>query len=254
MLSPVERHSRILKRLQEQGFVTVSSLSEALDVSEVTIRRDLRLLEDRNLLYRTHGGASPTNPFVYDRPVSEKAKQHAEEKGRIAAAAAALVEPFDAIILASGTTIHQIARHLKSTPNLTIVTSSLNVAMDVVHVPESEIVVIGGMLRKTSTSVAGPAAEEMMLRYRCRKLFLGVDGFDLDYGLTTSNSLEASLNQKMIEAAQQVIVVADSSKFGRRSFSYICGIDEIDTVITDDAAPEGMVKALEDQGVSVVLA
>lgn len=252
MQSPAERHSFILKRLTEQGFVAVASLSEDLDVSEVTIRRDLKHLEQRNLLFRTHGGAAPTNPFVYDRPVSEKAKQNADEKRRIGAAAADLVEQNDSILLASGTTIHQVARHLQGKSDLTVVTSALHVATELLNLPRSEVFVLGGMLRRTSTSVAGPAAEEMMGKYRCRTLFLGADGVDLDYGLTTSNSLEASLNQRMIEAVQQTILVTDSSKFGRRGFSHICNVDEIDIVITDDGAPEGMVRALEDRGVRVI--
>lgn len=252
MQSPAERHSFILNRLREQGFVSVATLSEDLDVSDVTIRRDLKQLEQRNLLFRTHGGAAPTNPFVFDRPVSEKAKQHAEEKRRIGAAAAELVEPNDSILLASGTTIHQVARHLRDKRDLTIVTGALHVATDLMNLPGSEVFVLGGMLRQSSTSVVGPAAEEMMRRYRCRKLFLGVDGIDIDYGLTTSNSLEASLNQRMIEAVQQTILVTDSSKFGKRGFSLTCSIDEIDTVITDTGAPDGMVRALEDRGITVM--
>lgn len=251
MQSPAERHSHILKQLQGNGFVTVSTLSAELNVSEVTIRRDLRQLEERNLLYRTHGGATPSNPFVYDRPVSEKAKQHAEEKRRIGAAAAALVQPLDSIILASGTTISQVARHLQGTPNLTIVTSALNVALDLVHLPSVEIFVLGGMLRLTSTSVAGPNAEEMMRKCTCHTLFLGVDGFDVEHGLTTSSAMEASLNKSMIAAAHQTVVVTDSSKFGLRGFSHICGLNDVDTVITDAGVPDGVVRALEEHDITV---
>lgn len=252
--SPAERQSLILKQLTDQGFVTVSDLAEELSVSDVTIRRDLRHLEERNLLFRTHGGATPSDPLVYDRPVSEKAKQHAEEKRQVGAAAAALVEPNDSIILASGTTLIHVARHLRGVPNLTVVTSALNVAMELQHVSGVEVFVLGGMLRLTSTSVAGPAAEAMMRRFACRKLFLGVDGFDLTYGLSTSNALEASLNGVMIEAAQETIVVTDSSKFGLRGFSHICGLDDVDRVITDRQAPPHVVRALEERGIAVTLA
>ncbi len=251
MQSPAERHSHILKQLQGQGYVTVADLSEELSVSEVTIRRDLRCLEERSLLYRTHGGATPTNSRVYDRPVSEKAKQHADEKRRIGAAAAELVEPYDSVILASGTTMIQVARHLQGRANLTVVTGALNVAMELLHLPQVEVFVLGGMLRLTSTSVGGPAAEQMMRQFACRKLFLGVDGFDLEHGLSTSNALEASLNQQMIAAAQQTIVVTDSSKFGLRGFSHICSLDDVDLVITDSNVPDGVVRALEEREISV---
>ncbi len=252
MQSPAERHNFILERLKGQGYVTVSGLSAALEVSEVTIRRDLRMLEDRNLLYRTHGGANPTNHLVYDRPVQEKAKQHAEEKRRIGKAASDLVEDNDFLIFASGTTVHAVASHLRDRSNLTVVTSAMNVAMELLPLPEVEIIMLGGVVRHTSTSVVGPYAEDIMLAHACRKLFLGVDGFDVSHGLTTTNPYEAHLNGVMIEAAQQVIVVTDSSKFGLRGFSRICGIDKIDKLITDTGAPEAMLRQLEDVGVAVM--
>ena len=251
MQSPAERHNHILERLKDQGYVTVSDLSDQLEVSEVTIRRDLRLLEDRNLLYRTHGGANPTNHRVYDRPVQEKAKQHSEEKQRIGQAAASLVEDNDFLIFASGTTVHAVSRHLRSRRNLTIVTSAMNVAMELLSLPEVEIIMLGGVVRHTSTSVVGPHAEAAMAEHACRKLFLGIDGLDVEHGLTTTNPYEAHLNQMMIKAAQQVIVVTDSSKFGLRGFSRICGVDKIDTLITDSGAPEAMIRQIEESGVAV---
>ena len=251
--NPAARHNHILRTLKDQGYVTVSDLSDHLQVSEVTIRRDLQSLEERNLLFRTHGGATPTNPFVYDRPVSEKAKQYADEKGRIGEGAARLVEPNDSVILASGTTMIQVARHLKGKPHLTIVTNAMNVAMELLHLPGIEIFMLGGMMRLTSTSTVGPVAESMIHQHACRLLFLGVDGFDLEHGLTTSNSLEAHLNREMISAAQQTVVVTDSSKFGLRGFSRICRVEDVDVVITDSKIPESFVQRLEDQNISVVI-
>lgn len=253
MQSPAERHNHILERLKGHGYVTVSELSGELDVSEVTIRRDLRLLENRNLLYRTHGGANPTNQLVYDRPVQEKAKQHAEEKRRIGLAAADIVEENDFLIFASGTTVHAVSRHLRNKRNLTVITSAMNVAMELLPLPDAEIVMLGGVIRHTSTSVVGPHAEAVMAEHACRKLFLGIDGLDTEHGLTTTNPYEAHLNQVMIEAAQQVIVVTDSSKFGLRGFSRICGIDKIDHLITDSGAPEAMLRQIEEAGISVTV-
>ncbi len=253
MQSPAERHKHILECLKEQGYVTVSDLSDQLDVSEVTIRRDLRLLEDRNLLYRTHGGANPTNHLVYDRPVQEKAKQHMVEKQRIGQAAAGLVDDNDFLIFASGTTVHAVSRNLRNKRNVTVVTSAMNVAMELLSLPEVEIIMLGGVVRHTSTSVVGPHAEIMMVEHACRKLFLGVDGFDIAHGLTTTNPYEAHLNQIMIAAAQQAIVVTDSSKFGLRGFSRICGVDKIDKLITDSGAPEAMLRQIEEAGVGVTV-
>lgn len=253
MQLPAERHNRILRALKDQGFVTVSGLSDALDVSEVTIRRDLNWLEDRKLLQRTHGGATPRNHIVHDRPVSEKAAQHAEEKRRIGASAAALVETHDCIILASGTTVMQVAHHLADMPNLTVITHAMNVALALTELPGVEVHLLGGLLRKTSTSVVGPVAEKTLEQFTCRKLFLGVDGFDIDHGLTTSNALEAHLNSCMIAAAEQVIVLADASKFGLRSFGRICGVDQLHRVITDDSVSPVVVNRLEDLGIAVTV-
>ncbi len=254
MQLPAERHNRILHVLKEQGFVTVSGLSDDLDVSEVTIRRDLKTLEDLRLLQRTHGGATQRNHIVRDRPVSEKASQHADEKRRIGEAAARFVEPHDRIILASGTTIMQMAHALADRSDLTVITNAMNVAFELTRSPGIEVHVLGGMLRKMSTSVVGPVAEAMLQQFTCRKLFLGVDGFDIQHGLTTSNAFEAHLNTCMIAAAEQTIVLADASKFGLRSFGRICGIDHVDRVITDASVSPSIVEQLEENGITVQIA
>jgi DeoR family transcriptional regulator of aga operon len=251
MQSVPERHGLILKRLREQGHVSVSDLSDLLDVSEVTIRKDLKALELRHLLLRTHGGATVSNPYVLDRSVEEKTGDHASEKDRIGRAAAALVEPHDSIILASGTTLMYVARHLRDVPGLTVVTSGMNVAAVLSGLPHVEIIMLGGIVRKSSASVVGPHAEQMLEDHACSKLFLGVDGFDLDYGLTTTNALEATLNQAMMRASQRTIVVADSSKFGRRGFRRICHPSEVDAVITDSGVDGGTVGTLEQRGVAI---
>lgn len=246
-----ERHDLILKLLRDQGHVSVSDLSDRMSVSEVTIRKDLRALEDRNLLYRTHGGAHLRNPYVLDRPLLEKAAVRADEKRRIGQAAARLVSERDSILIASGTTMTEFARHLTPAPGLTVVTSALNVALELVPMEGSEILMLGGLIRHSSSSIVGPHAEEMLRDTACDKLFLGADGVDLDFGLTTTNALEATLNQAMIRSAQHVVVLADSSKFGRRGFRRICAVEEVDRVITDTGVDAAVVKHLEEQGIEV---
>ena len=251
MKNIAERQNRILEMLEAQGFVAVSDLSDKLDVSEPTIRRDLRALEERNLLHRTHGGATRTDPYVRDRAVSEKARVRVEEKRRIGEAAAALIEPNDYIILASGTTVQAVARQITGASSLTVITSAMNVAMELTRLQNAEIFMLGGVVRHSSTSVVGPYAEEVLQEYRCDKLFLGVDGFDTSFGLTTTSALEAHLNQAMIRAAQRTIVVADASKFDRRGFRRICGLEDVDRVITDDGVEEAVVRRMEEQGIEV---
>lgn len=250
MSNAAERRDYTQKVLREKGHVSVSDLSEELGVSEVTIRKDLRYLEEHNLLLRTHGGAILPDRFVADRPFEEKAKRNAEAKRRIGKAAADLVQNNDTLFLDAGTTTMQVARHFDPTYSLTVVTNAVNIAMELLGRANTEVLMLGGMLRNTSASVVGPFAEEMIRQHACSKLFLGVDGFDIDHGLTTTNPLEAQVNRLMIDAAEQTIVVTDASKFGRRGLSRICSADQIDLIITEEGVPDDVQATLNERGIA----
>lgn len=253
MLSIANRHQAILNKLQEEAYVNVLELGKALDVSAVTIRKDLKLLEEKGLLFRSHGGASLHNPYINERPVNEKEHIQAEEKARIGQAAAKLIVRDDAIIIASGTTVLALAHSIKPIAKLTAITASLSVALELNKHPDIEVLQLGGILRKSSFSIAGSYGETMLENFSCSKLFLGIDGIDLEFGLTTTNLMEAQLNQKMIRAAQKTIVLADSSKFGKRGFGKICSLDDLDQIITNKDAPPHYVRALEEKGIEVTL-
>lgn len=253
MSSLPERHQYILTRLKKEGKVNVLDLCQHLNVSSVTIRKDLKLLEDKHLLYRTHGGGTLVNPYTVDRPVNEKEKIMSAEKMSIGAAAAEMVEANDCIIIASGTTVHSLARNIRPKSPLTVITAALNVATELNQYPEIEVLVLGGTLRKSSSSATGHYAERILEDFSCSKLFLGVDGIDMDFGLTTTHVQEAQLNRKMIAAAQKTIVLADSSKFGRRGFGRICGLDDIDHIITDKGVSEHALEALKAAGIGVTI-
>ncbi|MFT3823008.1 MAG: DeoR/GlpR family DNA-binding transcription regulator [Chitinophagaceae bacterium] len=253
MLTLTERHQFILDRLQQEGVANVLDLCRALNVSSVTIRKDLKLLEDKQLLFRTHGGATTKNPYTADRPVNEKEQLQSAEKTRIAIAAAQTISPNDSIIIASGTTVLALAKQLQPKENLTIVTSSLQVSLELLHHPTVEIIQLGGLLRKSSSSVAGPYAQNILQDFFCSKVFLGVDGIDIEFGLTTTNVGEAHLNRQMIAASQQVIVLADSTKFGKKGFGKICGIEEVNQIITDSGIPEHFVRHLEGLGIEITI-
>lgn len=249
-----ERHQYILNRLQEKGNINVVDLYKKLKVSSVTIRKDLKLLEEKNLLFRTHGGATQRNPYTVDRPVNEKIKLQAGEKSKIGAMAAQLIEPNDSIIIASGTTVMALAKNIQATESLTVITSALNVALELMQHPHIEVLQLGGLLRKSSSSVTGPYAQHILADFSCTKLFLGVDGIDLEFGLSTTNAMEAHLNRQMIDASQKVIVLSDSTKFGKRGFGKICGIESVDRIITDSGISEHFVKQLENLGIEVTIA
>ena len=254
MKSITERHSIILKKLEESEHVNVQELSTQMKVSDVTIRKDLKLLEDKKLLFRTHGGASKTNPYTNDKPVSEKELLNSEEKKTIAQRAAAMINQNDSIIIASGTSMLALARAIQPDGHLTVLTSALNVAMELSHHRNVEVLQLGGQLRPNSCSVMGPYAEQILADVSCSMLFLGVDGIDPETGLTTTSLMEARLNQKMIEAAQVTVVLADSSKFGKRGLGKICGLEQVQYIITDNRVSPDFVKLLEDKGVHVVIA
>lgn len=248
-----ERHETILRKLKQSGRVSVQGLSDELSVSEVTIRKDLRLLEDKNLLFRTHGGATQSNPYTSDRHVEEKAKIQSEEKEAIAEEAVNFIGSNDSIILASGTTILALAKIINPDKRLNVITSALNVSLELADHEHVEITQLGGHLRPSSSSVVGPYAEQFLENITCGVLFLGVDGIDLEYGLTTSNLMEASLNQRFIQVAQNTVVLADSTKFGKRGFSRICKLDQIQHIITDNGISRDTVKKLEDVGIQVTV-
>lgn len=253
MSSLAERHQHIIKKLQKEHYINVVDLCNELNVSSVTIRKDLKLLEDKSLLFKTHGGATLNNPYTIDRSVNEKEQLQSNEKSSIGQAAAALVTENDSIIIASGTSVLAFARSIPINLPLTVITSALNVALELSRHPNIEVMQLGGMLRKSSASVMGSYSESILKDFFCSKLFLGVDGIDLEFGLTTTNMMEAQLNRQMISVSQKTIVLTDSTKFGRRGFGKICDIDGIDHIITDNGISDHTVKQLESSGITVTI-
>jgi DeoR family transcriptional regulator, aga operon transcriptional repressor len=253
MSTLTDRHLHIITKLRKEGNVKVLDLCSELNVSSVTIRKDLKLLEDKHLLFRTHGGGTMSNPYTADKPVKEKEKIQSGEKLNIGEAAANLVEPNDCILIASGTTVLSLAKNIYPRGSLTVITAALNVAMELIRHPEIEVIQLGGILRKSSSSVTGNYAEKILEDFSCSKLFLGVDGIDLEFGLTTTNMMEAQLNKKMIKAAQKTIVLADSTKFGKRGFGKICGLEDIEQIITDSGISDHMVDTLKGMGIEITI-
>lgn len=234
--------------------IPVSDLSILLDVSTVTIRKDLTELEQQNKLYRTHGKAILINPYINNRSVNEKELLAPEQKHNIGMAAARLITKDDSIIIASGTTVQAFARCISPIHKLTVISASLNVSQTLAENEHVDILQLGGILRHSSRSVVGRYAEYALSDFACSKVFLGVDGIDLDFGITTTDIREAELNKVMMRAAQKTIVLADSSKFHRKGFSKIANLDEVDLIVTDSGISENIVKRLEDLGIELIIA
>ncbi len=253
--STVSRRARILEELDVKGQITVSDLSQRFDVSTVTIRNDLAHLEKQNMLIRARGGAIKVkyHRLEVDSSISEKQKEFLKEKQKIAKAAVKLIEEGDTIVLDSGSTTSEIAKNLEQYKNLTIITNALNIASILAEYEDFNVYMPGGVLRKKSLSLVGALAGENFKNFFCDKLFLGVDGFDTNYGLSTPNTEEAYVNSIMIGMARKVIVVTDSRKFLRRRFAFIAPLEKIDVVITDDGIRDEDKARLSNHGIELII-
>lgn len=249
-----ERRNHIARLIDTHQRVIVSELAQDFRVSEATIRRDLALLDGIGVLQRTHGGAIATEQMAFEPNVEERQVLHLEEKVRIGQKAVDFVEDGDCVILDAGTTTIQIARALKGRRKVTLVTNALNIAEELVGSPGIEMVVTGGMARSETSSLVGPYADEVLARINADKVFLATNGISLGRGLTTPNSAEARTKQAMVEAANEVIAVADHSKFGKTFLAQIVPIRSVDVLITDDHADPEAVRELERLGTRTVLA
>lgn len=249
-----ERQNTILDELMKAGSVQVTDLSAQLEVSSVTIRKDLTELEREGKLYRSHGKAILINPFMNNRSVNVKEKLNTEEKRLIGMEAAKLITPDDSIVLASGSTIHALAGQIKPQGKLVVVTAALQVTQTLTAHDNVEVLQLGGSVRHSSLSVVGKSAEQMLEGCSFSKLFIGVDGIDADFGISTTDLREAELNRVMMERSQKTIVLADSSKFGRRGFAKICNLEDVDMVITDSGVPDTVRQQLEELGIDLVIA
>ena len=248
-----ERRRDILELLQAEGRVLVGDLAKRFRTSLITIRKDLEFLHHGGQLERTHGGALPMKTgAMKDVSLHEKERLHRPEKMRIAAAAAQMIRIGQVIILDSGTTTTAIAKACRHFKSLTIITNATNIAAELADTPV-EVILTGGVLRKNSFSLVGPLAEESLRKLSADLLFLAVDGFDVRYGLTTPNLLEARVNRAMAESARRTVVVCDSSKFGHRSLSLIMPTSAVHESITDKNIPKNDLKALREADVEVTL-
>ena len=248
MLSVAERHKYILDHLNKYGFVRITDVANELGVTKVTIRKDVKILEAKGLLYKVHGSARSANPHVADTDVHVKGNVNREEKERIARKAVELLNDNDSIIMASGSTIYAFAEAIKREfrSHLNVVTTFLKTSVLLNDVEEINVVQLGGCVHKKSLSAIGGYAEAALSDFSCSKLFFGVDGIDLEHGITTSTIEEAKLTQVMMRSASKIIILADSSKFGQRGFGRICSLEEIDVIVTDSRISEQAVAMAEE--------
>ena len=257
-MSRHDRHSAILDIIMDEGSVHIDDIITRLGVSAATARRDLDHLADQQLISRTRGGAI-ANPTSTEPPLRYRTSKMADEKTRIAKAAAALVHPGDSVGLNGGTTTTEVAREIALLPELTdpevpvtLVTNAVNIANEMAVRQCVRGAGPGGLARARSFALTGPLASRILPSISVGTLFLGVEGLD-ERGAYAQHDGEAAINAALVEAAEHVVIVCDSSKLGRTAFALICPSTKIDTIITDDAAPADQVEALRQAGVQVRL-
>lgn len=257
-----QRLSTILEIVEEKGSVTVDFLVSTLEASPATVRRDLDYLQSRGELRRTRGGAETVDERHSPRLFGGK-NQYDARKQAIAKYCTQFLQPGQVIGMTGGSTVTEVANavvewarqnsptHFPSTnPLLTIVTNAIDVAYKLSNRADIKVVVVGGQLNQTSFETTGPFSIHMIAQLRFDLAFIGVNGFD-ENGPGTVDEYEAATNQEMVERAVQAIVVADSSKFGKRSFSSVGGPDKAGTVVTDSGISEDTLHELEQRGYEV---
>jgi DeoR/GlpR family transcriptional regulator of sugar metabolism len=248
----IEKQKEILDYVNENKKASVKELSESTGLSEVTIRKYLLMLANKGLLIKTHGGViSKKSALNYEVPYSEKETVNTEEKERIGAAAAKLIADGDVILIDSGSTTLQIARAIKN-QDITVITNDIKIAYELSPKSNVKLFVTGGMLRNNVFTLVGSDAESYLRRLHVNKTFLGADAIHLDSHVTNNAMEDAEIKKLMIQAAEQVILVSDHSKFNKKCFLDICSFNDIDIVITDQITPEYR-KAFTQSNIKVIV-
>jgi len=248
-----QRQKIIVDKIRVGTPINVGEFSRELGVSTMTIRRDLEKLEKGGMLTRTHGGAIPVSEATEEPSFAEKMNKFSEEKMSIAERAAELIKQGDTILLGAGTTISALAKLLKGRQNLTVVTNTVNVAMELAQSEGIDLILTGGNIRTKSYALVGPLAERVFREIHVMKVFLGVNSISIEHGLSTPDMTEAYTNAQMIGSADELIVLADHSKFGQGALSRFADISDIDTLITDSGTPQDFLEKVRNLGVDAIV-
>lgn len=246
-----KRREMIVELLNKEGKVKVIELSKLFGISEVTIRNDLIVLEERGFLEKIHGGAVSTHKAYYNMSLLERMKTNEEEKREIAAACLSLVSNGDTIMINSGTTTLFVIQELKHIKNLSVVTNSLAIAQEVGHLSNIQVILLGGNFNPQYQFTYGDDTINQLKRYKADKLILSADGVSAEEGVTTYHHLEAEVNRQMLARSNKTIVVADYSKIGRASFAYIDSIDNLDILVTNKNVNRDELNSIREKGVEI---
>ncbi len=259
-----ERRRKILEELEAEGTVKTAQLAKLFSVSEVTIRRDLEVLKEEGKLKKVHGGAVANeknfqssyhgDTITFEPSFQEKAEVNKQEKEKIGEKAVSLIKDGSSVFIGTGTTTMQIVKNIGDRAALTVVTNSLNHGLELARTPEVEVLITGGQLRKNTSALVGPIAKRSFEEIYVDTLFLGVNGISIDHGYTVPSLREADMARSIMGMADEVIIVADFSKFGKVSHAKVAEIDGAHRIITDDQVDDSYREALSDIGVDLLVA
>ena len=250
-----ERRSKIIQKIQQTNVVKVSDLMEEFGVSIETIRRDLEYLEEKNYLKRVYGGAVKKGFNTQEPTYKRREVEKEDEKKKIAAAAAELVSDGDTLFMDVGTTVLETARQLGSKKRITVITNSTLTAQALIEVnPENRVILLGGELRNGDLSVSGYLCGNSLENFYADKAIIGAGGITIESGITDYHLAEANTRRLMIRHSDQVIIVADSSKFGVIAMNRVCPVSDIHTIVVDDSLPEKEAQRYRDKGLRICFA
>lgn len=256
---PEERRAEIFRILREHRRVGVDQLAEMFDVSGATIRSDLRSLEEQRLIRRTHGGALiedfpiPERQLQKDPVYHERMAENQPAKRAIGRVAASLLADDDALIVDDGSTNLHVVRSIDPHLRGSVLSNGVDICFELVRFPSLTVYSTGGKLNKEDLSFFGSVAASVVRQFRASIAILGVSGVSLENGFSTPSEEKAQLKRAMIAQSERVVIVADHTKLGRSSVISICGLEDVDTLVTDSAAPIDLINDLRDRGVDVII-
>jgi DeoR family transcriptional regulator of aga operon len=253
-ISSFERQNQILEHIQRSQRISILEVCDNFSVSQATARRDLESLASTGKVRRVHGGAIALVQAPPEQPILQRQDEQAQEKIRIGQTAAALVRDGETVFLGSGTTVLEVARSLRDRRNLTVITNSLPVVNALAGLEEITVICLGGMLRDSELSFIGHITEQTLTEVRADKVFIGTRAISLDHGLTHEYLPETMTDRAILKAGQEIVVVADHTKFGRAAAVLLAPLDGIHAIVTDGQVPGDFASAVQNKGIRLISA
>ena len=248
----IERRREILARLSANGKVLVAELAKDFDVTEETIRRDLEKLDKEGLVSKTYGGAVSKHSSAIDLPYNVRESANVEQKKKIAALIADLIEDGERVMVDSSSTALYVIKRIKEKKNLTIITNSVKVLLELADKPDWTVLSTGGVLKKNSLSLTGSSAEKMIHSYHVDTAICSCKGLDMELGITDSNESDSLIKQAMFHSAERRILALDNEKFDKKSFVKVCDFPDLDLIVTDSAPAERWISFCEERSLKLI--